>query len=153
MTDALEIPRPRCSQCSTILRRGNTTGFCSLHAPRSQLHGEVLDAFRETWQTKPRHKLPPATPVTELEAPMPSIMEQGKEEMKSTPGPETPEFIWEMRDSLQRLRSIWDKFPSGASNCSPLQYRHYNNVSAIIDLLRTNVEFANDSLKAKGVTP
>ena len=60
----------------------------------------------------------------------------------------TPEFIWEMRDLLTKLQTTWSKFPSGASDCSQRQYSHYNNVSSMIDMLRRNVEFANDELKS-----
>lgn len=59
----------------------------------------------------------------------------------------TPEFIWDMRRLIGELQSTWSKFPSGASNCSPIQYGHYNNVSSMIDMIRRNVEFANESLK------
>jgi hypothetical protein len=59
----------------------------------------------------------------------------------------TPEFIWEMRDLVNRLRITWSKFPSGASDCSQRQYGHYNNVSMMIDLLQRNIEFANEELR------
>ena len=61
----------------------------------------------------------------------------------------TPEFIWEMRQKIVELQSVWSKFPSGASTCSQREYAHYNNVSTMIDMLSRNVEFANDELRRK----
>ena len=59
----------------------------------------------------------------------------------------TPEFIWEMRAKISELRLVWDKFPSGASDCSQRQYAHYNNVSSMIDMIQRTVEFACNELK------
>ncbi len=58
----------------------------------------------------------------------------------------TPEFIWEMRDLVSKIQDKWSEFPSTAEQCNSEQYAHYNNVSRIIDILRSNIEFANETL-------